>query len=155
MTVALFHGTRGLLAAGLLVIGACTILTAAENWLRDRFTLHLNPYRIHLLGSRRVLKGSLDWDLHISIPRRFCVHLRWDRAGGHVRLDDGREGFILYVLEHDDAPYPIVLVQPYDANNDPDLQCPEWISLPTLSPLPRRTLRDTWREIRGTGNEGA
>lgn len=129
MTITLFHGTLGFLAAALLAIGAVTILTAAENWLRDRLTLDLNPL----------------W--HV-IPRRFAMHLRWDRPFAMVRLGDGREGCLLYLLEHDDAPGPIALVQPYDEDNDVNQQCPEWMPLDALMAAPRRSFRETWREIR-------
>lgn len=132
LTITLFHGSLGLVAAILLVVGAGAILSAIQNWLRDRFTLDL-----HLL-----------W--HV-IPRRFRIHLRWDRPLAIVRLGDGREGCLLYLLEHDDAPCPIALVQPYDEDDGPATQCPEWMVLDALTAVPRRTLRETWRYLRSTG----
>jgi hypothetical protein len=134
MTITLFHGTLGFLAVALLAIGAATVLTAIENWLRKRFTLDLHPL----------------W--HI-IPGRLKVHLRWDRPGATVRFGDGREGCVFGVFDMDDSPCPIALVQRYDEDNDVSQQRPEWMELDALTAPPRRTLRETWRYLRSTGED--
>ncbi len=131
MTIHL-HGILAGLAVILLAIGAAAILTGIDNWLRARFTVDTRPL----------------W--HV-IPRRFSVHRRWDRCGGHVRLADGREGAILGTFDMDDSPGPIALVQPWDENDDPHNQCPDWVPLGTLTPLPSLTLRELWHELRGPG----
>jgi len=127
MTIHL-HGILGALAVILLAIGAAAILSGIQNWLCDRFTVDSRPL----------------W--HV-IPRRFSVHRRWDRPGGYVTLKDGRDGVLLDTFSTDDSPYPIALVQP----QEDEAQGPaEWVPLSTLTAAPSPSLRELWRELRGT-----
>lgn len=126
-------GYPAILVCLLAILGGMNILTGIESWLLERIKIDLRPL----------------W--HV-IPRRFKLSVRWDRPGAMVTLGDGREGSIVYLLEHDDAPCPIVLVQPYDDNDDPDLQRPEWLPLTSLSPAHRRPLAETLRAMRGKEN---
>jgi hypothetical protein len=126
MTITLFHGSLGLVAAILLVVGAGAILTAIQNWLRDRFTLDLHPL----------------W--HV-IPRRFKVHLRWDRRGAYVTFQDGREGVLLEVFGSDDSPYPMAVVQ----SQEDEAQGPaEWVPLSAPTAVPARSFREFVRYLR-------
>ena len=129
MTIHL-HGIPAVITILLAALGAMNIYDGIGKRLAERISLDLHPL----------------W--HV-IPRRFKVSIRWDRPGAMVMLRGGHEGRILYLLEHDDAECPIVLVQPYDENDDQDLQRPAWYTLTSLAPAPRRPLAETLRAMRG------
>jgi hypothetical protein len=133
MTIHL-HGTPAWIVTLLAILGAMHILDGIGNWLHERISLDLHPL----------------W--HV-IPRRFRLAIRWDRPGAPVALAGGREGVILYLLEHDDAPTPVALVQPCD--EDTDAGPAEWLPLTALSPLPGHSLRETVRALRGREDESA
>jgi hypothetical protein len=129
------HGTPGLIVF-LAILGGATILTGAQNWLAERITIDLRPL----------------W--HV-IPRRFKIRMRWDRPGALVDTDDGRLGAILYVLEHDDAPCPVALVQLYGDGDEAGFPHSEWFITASLSPAPSKSFSETWAAMSGKENESA
>jgi hypothetical protein len=128
------HGDPAIIVVLLAILGAMHILDGLGNWVLERISIDLHPL----------------W--HV-IPRRFKVSVRWDRPHAMVTLPDGSEAVILYVQEHDDAPYSVALVQPCD--EDEDLGPAIWVPVGSLSSLPGHSLRETWRAMRGKENERA
>lgn len=103
ITVTLFHGLSGWVAA---ILG-CGAITAAlsdfYDWLDARWAVQLWPLRI--------VRASFA-------------------PGWVVTLPDGRRASVIWDAEHDDAPCDMLLVQP--ESDDPAERVPEWAAADSL-----------------------
>lgn len=123
----------------LTLVGATTLISKAETWLRDRFDLDCNPLLV-FPASGHIGWLGFSWEgLSIGIPRRFRITRRWDRPGALVNMADGRYGRILTVCTHPDTPGAVAAVQP--ESNDPDEDgTPLWVAWESLTPVPSGAL---------------